>query len=103
MKKFLLCALFAIMFNTSFAYKSYITVYCKLDGTEAWVSGDVPEGMKREYSAKDFNKKDSKLWMGDLLNLLAKKGYVVSRMDAYCSTGMSHHYAIYLLEKEIPE
>lgn len=76
MKK-ILFVLFSLFALSTFAQKSYVTIYVDLDvPTNNWVSarigGDRPQGV---YSS--FNKSYDRMNEGQIINLLADYGYVV--------------------------
>ena len=79
MKK-LLVLLFLMLIGTSiYAQKSYVNVvgepYNDSD-SRVWLNGAVPSDMKKNY----YYKTDSVL-LGDVLNMLAERGFVIEQMS----------------------
>ncbi len=91
----LLCAATSV-----FSQKKYLNIYAwDYDiayPTDFRLSGDIPEGIKDDYSTSD------KMDIGTLLNMLAEKGYVVEFVSAVGHTGSKQKQSIcYLLSKKV--
>ncbi len=100
----LLLACAALAIATSFAQKSYVTIYVDLDiPSNNWVlariGGDVPEGIRSSY-----NKSFDRLNEGQIINMLAAHGFQVESITGIgdgVGTNQSNnvHTALILMSK----
>lgn len=66
----------------AYAQKSYVTVYCTQDNSNAIVlSGDIPQSMKNYYLPYEFDEYNGYYCVGEVLNLLAANGFSVEQMN----------------------
>lgn len=86
MKRILLAfALVFVFCMSSLAQKTYVTVTFNRDTRGAVLSGDVPATLQRHYDFRDVPKEernggsDPTYWMGYIINLLAKEGFIVDQ------------------------
>lgn len=106
MKRIILLACAALAIATSFAQKSYVTIYVDLDiPSNNWVlarlGGDVPEGMRSCY-----NKSYDRLNEGQIINMLAAEGFQVESITGIgdgVGTNQSNnvHTALILMSKPV--
>ena len=106
MKRILLVfALFFAFCMSSLAHKTYVTIFFNAQG--AVLSGDVPTTLNRQYKVKDIPKEEGgsnsysssiAIWMGYIINLLAKEGFTV---DQFVLRDRSEFFCI--LSKSLPE
>ena len=87
MKRILLAfALVFVFCMSSLAQKTYVTVTFNRDTSGAVLSGDVPATLQRHYDFRDVPKEernggsDPTYWMGYIINLLAKEGFIVDQL-----------------------
>lgn len=104
MKRALLSIVIIILAMTKMTAqtKSYVTVYCPLTSYSSLIklSGDIPAGMKTDYSYTDFGNTRAVVnyyLIGDVLNLLAANGFTVEKMNSWYNGTDS--FAQYLLSK----
>ena len=101
MKRIIPVLLFLFASVSVFAQKRYVTLYAGVDWAN--LSGDVPASMKTYYYSYDFSYYKSTEWVGDLLNLLAKEGFVVEQMSVispYVESPKSSNYmTVFLLSR----
>lgn len=103
MKRILFSLLLLAVGISTFAQKSYVTVYCAQDNSNAIVlSGDIPQSMKNYYLPYEFDEYNGYYCIGEVLNLLASNGFSVEQMNT------SHNkdavvVTIYLLSKPMGE
>ena len=82
MKRYLFSLLLLLVGICAFAQKSYVTVYCAQDNTNAIVlSGDIPQSMKNYYLPYEFDEYNGYYCIGQVLNLLAGNGFSVEQMN----------------------
>ena len=91
----LLCAATSV-----FSQKKYLSIiawdYNIAYPTSFRLSGDIPEGIKNDYSTQDY------MEIGTLLNMLAEKGYEVEFVSAIGHTGSQQKQShCYLLSKKV--
>lgn len=99
MKRFLIWLCLCGTLQSVSAQRSYVTVYCAQDAYESIkLSGDIPPTMQTYYDPYyDFSKYNGFYCIGDVLNLLAKNGFVVEQMNT--ATNKEKVYTTYLLSK----
>lgn len=103
MKKIILLALLAIVSVSTFARKSYITVYGEPNNKCIIVklSGDVPSDIDYINYRTDFGYWETEKYhytLGDILNILSELGYEVESMNTIVDG--NYPYVNYLLSKE---
>lgn len=95
MKKFLLLfCLFVAGIGMS-AQKRYVAAISW--GNYITLSGDVPSDMEMFYSYTDFDQKyqPAAAWVGDLLNMLSDRGFVVEQMNTvYNGEQVAYNYLL---------
>ncbi len=107
MKKIISLVLFLTVSMGMYAQKSYVTVYGNLSANSVSLSGDIPTSIKNKYTSDDFPELHLSSpylyqYIGNVLNLLAKEGFIVEQMEASTknlSTGSSDTMINYLLSK----
>ena len=82
MKKILFSLFLLVAGACAFAQKSYVTVYCAQDNSNAIIlGGDVPKSMNRYYLPYEFDEYNGYYCVGEVLNLLASNGFSVEQMN----------------------
>ena len=82
MKRYLFPLFLLLAGACAFAQKSYVTVYCTQDNSNAIVlSGDIPKSMNRYYLPYEFDEYNGYYCIGEVLNLLATNGFSVEQMN----------------------
>lgn len=86
MKKIFLFSLVLSLICINANAKKYLTITAISSGNAAILSGQIPEGMQSFYYGAQYNKDGYEsttiYWIGELLNELAQKGYIVEQMTA---------------------
>lgn len=98
MKKVLLLLLLLSTGLAVSAQKSYVTVVFYTDYGQAYLSGDIPEGVNSAYHMNG----GVESWMGKVLNMLAEKDFTVEQMNTVAyntgSTTMPRQF-VFLLSR----
>ena len=82
MKRILFSLFLLVVGIGAFAQKSYVTVYCAQDNSNAIVlSGDIPQSMKNYYLPYEFDEYNGYYCVGEVLNMLAENGFSVEQMN----------------------
>lgn len=86
MKRFVLVFIFLTVCLFMYGQKSYVSVYVNLNSPDnnwvsARISGNVPSGIKTYYAATY-----DRLTEGEIINLLANRGYVVEKITGIGET-----------------
>ena len=86
-----------------FAQKSYVTVFCAQDNSNAIIlSGDIPPSMKNNYLPYELGEYNGYYCIGNVLNSLASNGFSVEQMN----TSFNKDQVVvttYLLSKPLDE
>lgn len=99
MKRIFLSLCLILLCGAAFSQRSYLFIRTNASG--AIVSGDRSDDIQDYYMGTDFGYKmiSPSFWIGDLLNLMAEKGFVVEKMNSLFDSE-DNIYFTYLLSRD---